>query len=147
MTLPTKKVQNAVFQTAVGAIGSGAFAWLIGVREAAQNVAKTTAPLFKDAVIYGALNGAIRFGVGEINEATSTPPEFLHPVVRRVRVLLCGLTCLAARYGIAALCNEEFATKITPSYIHTGTVARTPLLLCEVLTGLNCSDCLGFLYR
>jgi hypothetical protein len=53
-----------------GGIGSGVFAWFTNATGIAQNVAKTTAPLFQNAFYYGAINGAIQSVVNTLSTQT-----------------------------------------------------------------------------
>lgn len=113
------------------ALSSGIGAWIADVTGLAENVLGTTAPIFKHAAAYGALNGVVSVSLSFGKELIAEAAGVKHTKAEAVMDLVADIIRLVSRYGVAKLCSDSFGMKVPLSYVHLGTAIKTPFALCN----------------
>ena len=117
---------SPILFTAIGGVGSvigGAIRSVIFTRVLTrsgivQNIAKTTSPLFKGALLFGAANGAIGFASMRLKKKVKRDwTTNGSNIALGVDVLVLAIT-IASRYAVAKVSNRYFGTRITNRFIH-----------------------------
>lgn len=139
-------VCNTIGGVIIGGIGSGIFASFMNATGIAKSVAKTTAPLFKNAFYYGAMNGVVH---GTFTKCSKSALETLR-IERKDVLLAWNITMLAlfviARYGVAEACNQSFKANISQNYVHIGTVLHAVMSPCILMAQPHIAQCINDMF-
>lgn len=110
---------------------SGIGSWIADVTGLAENVLGTTAPIFKHAAAYGALNGVVNVGLNVGTELVVETTGVRHTRTEAAIGLVQDIIRIASRYGVAKVCKDSFGMNVPMAYVHIGTAIKTPLALCN----------------
>ena len=106
-----------------GGIKSSVFTMFVDKGGIAQNIAKTTAPYFKGAFVFGAMNTTFEYASTNLKKKVQNDlfenGLNLYKELDGFQIVLN----IATRYAVAKLCNRYFGTQITNKFVHIYTAS------------------------